>query len=130
MPGNRNLLLGPVYFNDVEDRGYPIRTGADLIRRFSTDGNGTIYRVETLNGRDDVIGTVWVSLEKPVLKYVIVEREDGSLSAVQPGDALYCGNDEQLVIREAVTRSGDTRYMSARIKSVGPSPLRKTPTTP
>ena len=109
-------FVGNSTFNDVEDRGYPIRTGTDLIKRFSMDGEGSIYRIDTLDGRDDVIGTVWVSLEKPVLKYVIVERGDGTLAAVQPGTALYCGDSEQLVVREAVTSTGDAEYMSAHVK--------------
>ncbi len=70
---NVNLVgfVSPIVKRSAEDRGVKISTSTDLMKKWSVDPEGELYRVEAFTGKHKH-GQVFLRVLKPVLKYVEV----------------------------------------------------------
>jgi hypothetical protein len=107
-------FVGNEKVNDAEDRGYRINTAADLMKRFSLDGDGCYYRVEALSGQR-VAGTVYVRLDEPRVDYLIVERSDGTKLAFSPGADIRLNRPDTLRILSVVSNVTDAPFVTLAV---------------
>jgi len=104
-------FVGNKSVNDAEDRGYMIDTGTELMDRFSLDGSGVLYQVKAENlDTKELIGSVYVQLEKAVVQYLIVRRPNGDKLALEPGTTIECNAREQLSIVEVISNVSAPPY--------------------
>ncbi len=107
-PANSNFrvnfygFVGNPAFNDAEDRGYDIDTGRDLMARLSLGGEGAIYRVDVTRGDRD-LGSVYVRIVQPAVKYLIVRDGDGGTRAYSPGEAIFCPGGSPAILIDIVS---------------------------
>lgn len=109
-------FVGNKESNDAEDRGYYINTAVDLIERLSLDKKGYLYRIEALKRRE-VIGNIYIKLEEPKIKYVIVEKTDGTKEALQPGQTVKCERSEMFRILSIVSNVTSRPYINAYVSN-------------
>ncbi|MBT4485475.1 MAG: hypothetical protein HOC71_17550, partial [Candidatus Latescibacteria bacterium] len=95
-------FVGNKSFNDAEDRGYDIDTSHDLIKQYSLNEYGSIFRVEALKGKEG-IGSIYISIEEPEIHYLIVEHSDGSKDALSPGAVVRCDGSDKIKILSIVS---------------------------
>ena len=107
-------FVGNSQYNDAEDRGYNIDSALDLMPRFSLDANGSVYKVEILNGQD-VIGNVYVRIEEPRIEYIIVERGNGVREALSPGSSFACLPNDTMKIISVISNVTSTPDIDAYI---------------
>jgi predicted deacylase len=107
-------FVGNEKVNDAEDRGYPIDTAADLMKRFSSDGDGRYYRIEALSGQR-VIGTMYVKLDEPRVDYLIVERSDGTKLAFSPNADIRLSRPDTLRILSVVSNVTDAPFVTLAV---------------
>lgn len=107
-------FVGNEKVNDAEDRGYHIDTAADLLKRFSLDGDGCCYRIEALSGQR-VIGTVYIRLDEPRVDYLIVERSDGARLAFSPGTDIRLSRPDTLRILSIVSNVTDAPFVTLAV---------------
>ncbi|MBU0988106.1 MAG: hypothetical protein KKH68_12735, partial [Proteobacteria bacterium] len=84
---NLKGFVGTTRNNTGEDRGYVIDTGRDLWQRYSLERKGKIYQVVVTDDRE-VIGKLFLDLEDPVLKYIVLNTEDRKMRCLVPGDMI------------------------------------------
>lgn len=107
-PTDRNIRLnfkgfvGNKDFNDAEDRGYDINTSVDLIERFSLRGRDSLYQIEAIRDQD-IIGYVYIALDEPVIRYIIIEDDTKQKLALCPGDVLHCKKTSTVKILSIVS---------------------------
>lgn len=107
-------FVGNEKVNDAEDRGYPIDTAADLMKRFSIDSDGRYYRIEALSGQR-VIGTMYVKLDEPRVDYLIVERSDGTKLAFSPNADIRLSRPDTLRILSVVSNVNDAPFVTLAV---------------
>lgn len=73
--------------NTGDDRGAPINTASDLMKRWSVDGRGALWRVEAENG-GRAEGRFFIRLTEPDLAYVILRTGRAPAYALAPGERL------------------------------------------
>lgn len=69
--------------NSGEDRGYSIDTARDLWPRYSLEKQGKIYRIVVTHD-EQTIGTLFVELTEPELRYLVFRKANGALVCVGP----------------------------------------------
>jgi len=106
-------FVGNKSFNDAEDRGYDIDTAKDLIERYSIGENGDLFRIEAIKGRDS-IGSVYVRLEEPSIRYLIVEGND-TRHALAPGEVFTCRRAETVKILSIISNVTARPFIDAYI---------------
>jgi hypothetical protein len=74
--------------NTGEDRGYVIHTAKNLWKRYSLHKKGNVYQVIVTNN-GDTVGKLFVGLEDPALKYIVLGTERGALRCLTPGDTAF-----------------------------------------
>lgn len=111
-------FVGNEKVNDAEDRGYAINTGTDLIRRFSLDGDGRVYKIDALNG-SRIAGTAYIELAEPRVEYLIAERSDGVRLALSPGFAVPAAKDQPLRLLSVVSNISVPPHVSLAVTKDG-----------
>lgn len=71
--------------NTGEDRGYVIDTGRDLWKRYSLNKKGEAYQLVVTN-RGNAVAKLFVDLEAPALKYIVLKTKDDNMQCFKPGD--------------------------------------------
>ncbi len=108
-------FVGNEQVNDAEDRGYKINTATELIRRFSVDSEGFVYKIEALNG-SRVAGTMYIKLQEPRVEYLIAERSDGVRLALAPGSTVSCtGETGTIKLLSVVSNVSDSPRISLHV---------------
>ncbi|MFC1812839.1 M14/M99 family metallopeptidase [Thermodesulfobacteriota bacterium] len=74
--------------NTGEDRGYVIHTAKNLWKRYSLHKKGKTYQVIVTNN-GDTVGKLFVGLEDPALKYIVLGTGRGALRCLTPGDTAF-----------------------------------------
>lgn len=74
--------------NTGEDRGYVIHTAKNLWKRYSLHKKGKLYQVIVTNN-GDTVGKLFVGLEDPALKYIVLGTGRGALRCLTPGDTAF-----------------------------------------
>jgi hypothetical protein len=74
--------------NTGEDRGYVIHTAKNLWKRYSLHKKGKVYQVIVTNN-GDTVGKLFVGLEDPALKYIVLGTGRGALRCLTPGDTAF-----------------------------------------
>jgi hypothetical protein len=95
-------FVGNPDYNDAEDRGYVIDTARDLMPRFSLNGDGRSYRIEVLKN-STVIGSVYVALVEPSVRYLIVRLPDGETRAVTTGQSIACPESGNVTLLDIIS---------------------------
>ncbi|MBN1292268.1 MAG: succinylglutamate desuccinylase/aspartoacylase family protein [Candidatus Latescibacteria bacterium] len=106
--------IGNKKFNDGDDRGYYINTATELMNNWSVNKSGKLFRIEALHDRT-VIGEIYVSLSKPTIEYLIVERDDGTKIALTPGEVFRCNKGEKFTIVSLVSNISSKPFINTYI---------------
>ena len=99
---NLKGYVGDSLNNTGEDRGYVIHTGRDLWERYSLEKKGKYYQVVVTKGQD-LVGKLFLDLEDPVLKYIVLGTRDGEMRCLTPGDTAFVNNDTPLKLYDVHT---------------------------
>ena len=84
-----------------EDRGYPIKTSIELIKKWSSNGDGKSYRIVAKVGVEE-IGKVTVEVIEPEVSYALI-KVNGQDTVAKPGKFLYLKADDMLKVDRVVT---------------------------
>ena len=97
-------FVGNKQYNDAEDSGYRIDTSRDLMSRRSLNNDQSLYqlRVENLKTKK-LIGSVYIALDEPAVKYLIVQNEDGTTFALTPGSTVECRKLERFTVLSVIS---------------------------
>lgn len=82
---NLKGFVGDPDNNTGEDRGYAIDTGTDFWQRYSLEKKGKKYQVVVSDG-SEVVGKLFLNLEDPVLKYIVLKAGDSQKRCLAPGE--------------------------------------------
>ena len=108
--------------NTGEDRGFVINTARDLWKRYSLNKAGKAYQVvATLH--DDIVGKLFVDLEDPVLRYVVLRLRSGEMVCLEPGDIALVNAKEPFKVFDINTNVEQNLGVQAFI--TGPGAFRK-----
>ena len=92
---NLKGYVGDSLNNTGEDRGHVIHTARDLWERYSLEKRGKHYQVVVTNGQD-LVGKLFLDLENPVLKYIVLGTRDGEMRCLHPGDTAFVDTNTPL----------------------------------
>jgi len=108
--------------NTGEDRGYVIHTARDLWKRYSLNKDGKTYQVvATWNG--NTVGKLFVDLEDPSLKYIVLSLGNGSMHCFFPGDTALVTAKEPIKLFDIHTNVEENLGVKAFV--VGPGISRQ-----
>jgi len=92
---NLKGYVGDSSNNTGEDRGYVVDTGRDLWKRYSLKKKGEHYQVVVKNN-GDTVGKLFLDLEDPALKYIVIDTGDGKMRCLPPGSSAFVNADVPL----------------------------------
>jgi hypothetical protein len=104
--------------NTGEDRGYVIHTAKNLWKRYSLHKKGKLYQVVVTNN-GDTVGKLFVGLENPTLKYIVLGTERGALRCLTPGDTAFVDIKQPLEIFDINTNVEQNQGVKAFISVPG-----------
>ena len=88
--------------NTGEDRGYLIDTGTDLMKRYSLDKKGTLYKIIVSRG-DNVLGQLSVSLKPPRLDYLVLKVNGHRHVLLKPDDSVAIAGEDKICLEAIQT---------------------------
>lgn len=97
-------------YNTGEDRGAVVDTGKDFWVRYSLKGKGFNYPVIVSKGNKK-IGKMFIKLEKPCKKFLILKSADKKFIAVAPGADLKISSHEKLKF-DSVSGIGKEKFFN------------------
>ena len=104
--------------NTGEDRGYVIHTAKNLWKRYSLNKEGKLYQVIVTNN-GDTVGRLFVGLEDPALKYIVLGTGRGALNCLTPGDTALIDVKKPLEIFDINTNIEENLGVKAFISVPG-----------
>lgn len=111
--------------NTGEDRGYVIDTGADLIKRYSLQKKGELYKIIASKG-DHVIGQMVIRLTPPRMDYLILKINDHKHVYLRPEDAVSLSKKDKICLQEVQTNLYNKRdiHLSINGHKIKPGEVR------
>jgi hypothetical protein len=90
-------FVGNKVHNTGEDRGYTIRTGGDLLKRYSLKNRGEFY--EIIVSRDDhLLGRAVVKLDTPTMDYMILGVNSHKHLYLRPEESVSVSRDDVITL--------------------------------
>jgi len=114
--------VGEVSKNIGEDRGFIIYTERDLWKNYSLNKDGKIYQIVVTRDNDQ-IGKLFIKLETPVLKYLVLGKGDEKKYCYVPGDTISIDQHMSLQLIDIIVDTIQSRYVKAFI--TGPGSFKK-----
>ncbi len=81
--------------NTGEDRGYVIDTYRDLWKHYSLDKKDKRYQV-VVTHNNNTLGKLFIDLEDPALKYIVLQMSNDSRLCFIPGDTVFVKAEKTL----------------------------------
>ena len=88
--------------NTGEDRGYLIDTGTDLMRRYSRDKKGALYKIIASRG-DNILGQLSVRLKTPKLDYLVLKVNGKRHVLLKPDDSVAIAGEDKICLETIQT---------------------------
>ncbi len=121
-------FVGNLENNTGEDRGYVIDTAKDLWPRYSIEKKGKTYPVVVTRG-EQTVGSLFVELTEPRLKYLVFRRADGALICAAPDQAARIDPEAPIELIDIRTNmaadAGLEAFLSRHGKSRQPLPMNR-----
>jgi len=105
MPRSSEILVnfkgfvGDKKNNTGEDRGYPINTGIDLLKRYSLTKSVERYRIIVSHGKK-TLGNFYVQLLPPKMDYLILRVNSHKHLVLRSEDKISLSSNDQICIEE------------------------------
>ena len=91
----------PASLGPLDDRGFSIRSHKDLLKSWSVDGAGKRYVIRVKH-RDGELGNVYVEIERPKLRYVVL-KVNGEDRILREGEVFKVKGQDRFLVKRFET---------------------------